>query len=116
MNAKQFLPKRVVTYIHDTGIRALDHVAEHYESSGAPDAVQTLVGQWKALSASEKEHFVDRVAASTVEVVAASAALPLGLKLGKKAARAAKRVIRKRTKKIRKSAAVRKAKKMATSS
>ena len=50
----------------------------------------------------EKEQFVESVASYVVEVVAASAALPLGLKLGKKAAKATKKVLKKQTKKLRK--------------
>ena len=103
MEAKELLPKRLVRYIHETGVRSLDHLAENVEANG-PAAVQTLVGHWRAMSTEEKETFVEKVAASVVEVVAASAALPLGLKLSKRAAKAAKKVIRKQTKRIRKAA------------
>jgi hypothetical protein len=110
MEVKELLPKRVVRYIHEMGVRALDHLADTYEvkvapeGEAAPNAVQTLVGHWKAMNTNDKEQFVERVAVSVVEVVAASAALPLGLKLGKKAAKAARRVIQKRTKRLRKAA------------
>lgn len=103
METKELLPKRVVRYIHEMGVRSLDHLADNAENQG-PEAVKTLVAQWKAMSTNDKEQFVERVAVSVVEVVAASAALPLGLKLGKKAAKAAKRVIKKQTKKLRKAA------------
>ncbi len=102
MEPKELLPKRVVRYIHDMGVRSLDHLAETFDGNG--QAVQALVSQWKAMSTDDKEKFVERVAVSVVEVVAASAALPLGLKLGKKAAKAAKKVIRKQTKRLRKAA------------
>jgi len=112
MGSEQQLPKRVVAYIHDMGVKALDHLAEGFKAPAAPpegeapapNAIQTLVDHWKSMSKDDKEHFVDRVAASVVEVVAASAALPLGLKLGKKAAKATKKVIKKQSKQIRKAA------------
>ena len=83
MDSEQRLPKRVVAYIHDMGVRALDHLADGFEvppappegeAQTAPGAVQTLVGHWKSMSKDDKEQFVDRVTASVVEVVAASAA------------------------------------------
>lgn len=113
MDSERLLPKRVVAYIHDMGVRALDHLAENFQApaaaaegaaQAAPNAIQTLVDHWKSMSKDDKEQFVDGVAKSVVEVVAASAALPLGLKLGKKAVKATRKVIRKRTKKIRKAA------------
>jgi hypothetical protein len=103
VDTKDLLPKRVVGYIHEMGVRSLDHLAANF-GDDSPEAVKTLVGQWKAMSGEEKESFVDRVAASVVEVVAASAALPIGLKLGKKVAKATGKVIRKKTKKIKKAA------------
>ena len=103
METKELLPKRVVGYIHQMGVRSLDHLAENF-SEESPAAVQTLVGHWKSMTAEEKEAFVDRVAASVVEVVAASAVLPVGLKLGKKMAKATSKVIRKQTKRIKKAA------------
>ena len=113
MDSEQRLPKRVVAYIHDMGVRALDHLADGFEvpaappegeAQTAPGAVQTLVGHWKTMSKDDKQQFVDRVTASVVEVVAASAALPTGLKLGKKTAKATGKVIRKRAKTIKKDA------------
>lgn len=98
---KKLLPKRVVGYIHEMGVRSLDHLADNV-GDDAPAAIQALVGNWKSMATEEKEAFVDRVAASVVEVVAASAALPVGLKLGKKVAKATSKVIRKQTKRIRK--------------
>ena len=111
--SKDLLPKRVVDYIHDVGVRSLDHLAEHYETpapatpegenASAPvNAVQTLVQDWKSMSPDDKELFVERVAASVMEIVVASATLPLGLKAGKKTARVAKKAIRKQVKKVRK--------------
>ena len=96
-----------------TWARALDHLADGFEvpaappegeAQTAPGAVQTLVGHWKSMSKDDKEQFVDRVTISVVEVVAASAALPVGLKLGKKTAKATGKVIRKRAKTIKKDA------------
>jgi len=98
---KNKLPKRAVAYIHDMGVRALDHLSENF-SEDSPAAVQTLVGHWKSMNAEEKSDFVSRVATSVVEVVAASAALPVGLKLGKKVVKATSKVIRKKTKKLKK--------------
>ena len=103
MDTKDLLPKRVVAYIREMGVRSLDHLAEPV-GDDAPAAAKTLAGHWKAMAAEEKEQFVDRVAASVVEVVAASAALPVGLKLGKKVAKATGKVIRKKSKKIKKAA------------
>ena len=101
VDTKDLLPKRVVGYIHEMGVRSLDHLADNF-SDDSHEAVKTLVAHWKAMSNEEKETFVDRVAASVVEVVAASAVLPVGLKLGKKVAKATGKVIRKKTKKIKK--------------
>ena len=103
MDKKELLPKRVVGYIHEMGVRSLDHLAENF-GEDSPAAVQTLVNHWKTMSADEKGAFVERVAASVVEVVAASAVLPVGLKLGKKVAKATRKVIKKQTKKIKKAA------------
>lgn len=103
VDTKQLLPKRVVGYIHEMGVRSLDHLADHV-SEDSPAAVQTLVGHWKSMNAEEKADFVGRVAGSVVEVVAASAVLPVGLKLGKKVAKATGKVIRKKTKRIKKAA------------
>jgi hypothetical protein len=110
VEAEEKLPKRVVTYIHEMGVRALDHLASSVElppappegEAAAPNAVQTLVTHWTAMSKDDKEHFVEMVAESVVAVVAASAALPLGLKLGKKAVKATRKVLKKQTKRIRK--------------
>lgn len=113
MESEKLLPKRVVDYIHEMGVRALDHLADSGEpavapgpdasgSVAAPTAVQTLIDHWKAMATDDKEEFVERVAGAVVDVVAASAALPLGLKLGKKAARATKKVLKRETKKLRK--------------
>jgi hypothetical protein len=111
LDAQKVLPKRVVDYIHDMGIRALDHLADNVRKSGSPDAegaapnaVDTLVNHWRSMSKSDKEQFVDSVASSVIEVVAASAILPVGIKLGRKAAKATKKMIKKRTKKLRKAA------------
>ena len=110
LDTKDLLPKRVVDYIHDTGVRALDHLADNVKKSqpgaegAAPNAIETLVGHWRSMSKADKEKFVDSVAASVIEVIAASAVLPVGIKLGKKVAKATKKIIKKRTKKLRKAA------------
>lgn len=118
MKPQDLLPKRVVNYIQDIGVRALDHLAAHLDSSSpaaAPEgepapaapasATQTLVDQWKGMSPADKEQFVGRVSSSVMEVIVASATLPPGLK---KTVKEAKKVIRKRVKKVRKAAAKRK--------
>lgn len=105
MDVETVLPKRLVAYIHDVGVRALDHLADTVEhnGSGGEGAVHKLVGNWRSMPEAEKQEFVDKVAAAVVEVVAASAMLPVGLKLGKKVAKSARKVIKKRTKALRKS-------------
>lgn len=106
------LPKKLASYIHDTGLRALDHLAESIPADGtAPEALQTLVGHWRAMAPEQKEDFVHRVALSVGEVIAASALLPLGVKVGKKAVRSAKKVLRKSAKTIKKNAKAAKPKK-----
>ncbi len=102
MEAEAVLPKRLVAYIHDVGVRALDHLADAGNHDGE-GAVQTLVNHWRTMSEPEKQVFVDKVAAAVVEVVAASTLLPVGLKRGKKAAKSARKVLKKRTKAMRKS-------------
>jgi len=103
MEASAVLPKRLVNYIHETGVRALDNLSETV-SGDQPAALQTLVSQWKAMATEEKEQFVDRVALAVVNVIAASALLPIGAKLAKKAAKAARKTIRKRKKALKKAA------------
>ena len=117
MEPQDLLPKRVADYIHDIGVRSLDHLADRFEAPLSPatpegenapaapvNAIQTLVQHWKSMSADDKELFVERVAASVMEVIVASATLPLGLKVGKKTVKVAKKVIRKQVKKVRKAA------------
>ena len=103
MDPQNVLPKRLVNYIHDVGVRALDNLSEAVPSGG-PDAVHSLVDHWKSMSTTDKQQFVDRVATSVVEVVAASALLPVGLKLGKKAVKSARKAIKRRRKALKKSA------------
>lgn len=111
------LPKRVAKYIQDVGVRSLDHLAAHFEApapaatpegENAPavpaSAIQTLVENWKAMAPADKESFVERVAASVREIVVATATLPVGLKAGKKTARAASKIIRKQVKEARRAA------------
>jgi hypothetical protein len=113
VDTDKLLPKRVTDYIHHIGVKALDHLADNFAAppppaapEGAepvpPNALQSLIEQWKAMSTEEKEQFVEKVSVSVVEMIAASAALPIGLKLGKKAAKATKKVLKKQTKKVRK--------------
>ena len=118
MEPHDLLPKRVANYIHDIGVRSLDHLAEHFEAPPPPatpegenanaplpaNAIQTLVQHWKDMSPEDKELFVEHVSASVMEVIVASATLPLGLKAGKKTVKVAKKVIRKQVKKVRKAA------------
>jgi len=118
MEPHDLLPKRVANYIHDIGVRSLDHLAEHFEAPAPPampegenataplpaNAIQTLVQHWKDMAPEDKELFVERVSASVMEVIVASATLPLGLKVGKKTVKVAKKAIRKQVKKVRKAA------------
>jgi hypothetical protein len=104
MDPQSVLPKRLVNYIHDVGVRALDNLAETVTPDGGPPAVHNLVDHWKSMSTTDKQQFVDRVATSVVEVVAASALLPVGLKLGKKAVKSARKAIKRRRKALKKSA------------
>lgn len=103
MEPKAVLPRRLVNYIHDTGVRALDNLAESAPQAGEPSALQTLINDWKSMSKDEKEQFVDRVAESVIEVIAASALLPVGKKLGKKAVKSARKAIKRRKKALKKS-------------
>jgi uncharacterized protein (DUF2236 family) len=118
MKPQDLLPKRVVNYIQDIGVRALDHLAAHIDSppppaapegepapAGPASATQTLVDHWKAMSPADKGQFVGRVSSSVMEVIVASATLPPGLK---KTVKEAKKVIRKRVKKVRKASAKKK--------
>jgi hypothetical protein len=101
------LPKRLASYIHDTGVRALDHLASGVQPAPegeAPDALQTLVARWSDMSSEEKETFVARVSSSVGEVIAASALLPLGIEVGKKAAKGVRKVLKQSTKALKKQA------------
>jgi len=127
MEPHDLLPKRVANYIHDIGVRSLDHLAEHFEAPAPPatpegenaaaplpaNAIQTLVQHWKGMAPEDKEQFVERVSASVMEMIVASATLPLGLKVGKKTVKVARKVIRKQVKKVRKAAKPPKAPKVA---
>lgn len=104
---RALLPKRVVNYIHDIGVRSLDNLAASV-AADSPAAVRKLTDDWKSMSTTDKQQFVDRVATSVVEVVAASALLPVGLKLGKKAAKSARKAIKRRRRALEKSAKKRK--------
>ena len=99
METHAVLPKRLVNYIHETGVRALDNLSDH---AGDSAAVQGLVNQWKGLSKDEKEQFVDRVATAVIEVIAATALLPVGAKLGKKIAKSARKAIKRQKKALKK--------------
>jgi hypothetical protein len=117
MKPQEILPKRVVSYIQDIGVRALDHLANHMDAAPPPvapegetpdvsaNATQTLVDQWKSMSPADKDQFVERVSGSVMEVIVATATLPLGLK---KTAKKAEKVIRKQVKRVRKAAAAKK--------
>jgi hypothetical protein len=101
------LPKKLASYIHDTGLRALDHLAESVpapDEGAEPDALQSLLAHWRSMTPEQKEDFVHRVALSVGEVIAASALLPMGVKVGKKAVRSAKKVLKKSAKTIKKNA------------
>lgn len=113
MKVKKSLPRHVVTYVNEVGVRSLDHLAANYEApapaEGAeapagPSAVQSLIEQWKSMAAEEKADFVQAVTTSVVEVIVASAALPLGVKLGARAVKSTRKVIKKKTKALRKAA------------
>ena len=99
MDTHAVLPKRLVNYIHETGVRALDNLSEHAGDAGA---VQGLVNHWKGMSKEEKEQFVDRVATAVIEVIAATALLPVGAKLGKKMAKSARKAIKRQKKALKK--------------
>jgi hypothetical protein len=115
MEPEDPLPKRVAHYIQDIGVRALDHLADHIEvaapaappegenASTAPaNAIQGLVQHWKTMAVGDKEQFVERVGASVMEMIVASATVQRGLKVGKKTVKEAKKAIRKRVKEVRK--------------
>lgn len=97
------LPKKLASYIHDTGLRALDHLAAS-TTDDAPEALQTLLGHWRAMTPEQKDAFVSRVSASVGEVIAASALLPVGIKAGKKAVKSAKKVLKRSAKTLKKNA------------
>ncbi len=106
MDTEKLLPKRTLAYIHDMGVRGIDKLAETFEvpAGEEPGAIGRLVEHWRTMTAEEKEDFVQRAASATLDVIAASAVLPLGLKLGKRAAKATGKVIRKKSRKLRKAA------------
>ncbi|HLJ74769.1 MAG TPA: hypothetical protein VKU62_09300 [Thermoanaerobaculia bacterium] len=104
MEANAVLPKRLVNYIHETGVRALDNLAETI-SGDQPAALQSLVSNWKAMTTEEKEQFVDRVAIAVVNVIAASALVPVGRKLARRAAKSVRKTIKKQKKALKKAVA-----------
>ena len=97
------LPKKLAGYIHDTGVRALDHLADNVAPAAdgeSADALQALVGHWKAMSEADKEDFVRRVADAVGEVIAASALLPAGVAVGKKVVKSARKMMKRGAKAI----------------
>jgi hypothetical protein len=105
MNAA--LPKKLASYIHDTGTRALDHLAENVPppaGGAAPDALQTLLSSWRSMTPQQKDDFVDRVSASVGDVIAASATLPVGVKTRTKAMKSARKVLKKSARTLKKTA------------
>ncbi len=100
------LPKKLASYIHDTGLRALDHLAESTPApeGSEPDALQTLLGNWRSMTPEQKDAFVSAVSTSVGEVIAASALLPVGIKVGKKAVKSAKKVLKKSARTLKKNA------------
>ncbi|HEY2324015.1 MAG TPA: hypothetical protein VGJ82_14255 [Thermoanaerobaculia bacterium] len=101
------LPKKLASYIHDTGSRALDHLAESVdppEEGAEPDPLQMLLGHWRSMTPEQKDAFVSRVSASVGEVIAASALLPVGIKIGKKAVKSAKKILKKSARTLKKNA------------
>ncbi len=101
------LPKRLASYVHETGIRVLDHLAETVdvaEEGAQPDALQTLVGQWRGMNDEQKEDFVETIAAAVGEVIAASARLPVGIKAGKKSIKSARKALKRSAKSLGKTA------------
>lgn len=96
------LPKKLASYIHDTGLKALDHLAESSEE--APEALQTLLGSWRSMTPEQKDEFVTRVSIAVGEAIAASALLPVGIKVGKKAVKSAKKVLKKSARALKKNA------------
>ena len=108
MANKRVLPKRVLHYVHETGVRAIDALADRSSSTtpGGPKtvmaAMQTLASHWNGMTVADKEQFVERVTTSVVDVVAATATFPLGRKLGFKAFKVASKAIRKQRKRQKK--------------
>jgi hypothetical protein len=103
------LPKALIAYIEEMGVHALDHLAEKHhtgpEEKGAPSAViALLVEQWQALSADDKQRFVERVVTSVANVIASSSRLPAGLRVGAKAVKSAAKVMKKQRKALKKEA------------
>jgi hypothetical protein len=103
MNAA--VPKKLAAYVHDIGARALDHLADTVpppEDGAAPNALQSLAGNWRSMSAEEKDGFVQAIAGSVGEVIAESAMLPTGIKAGKKAVKTARKVLKRSAKDLKK--------------
>jgi hypothetical protein len=101
------LPRRLAGYVHDTGIRALDHLAETVappEEGGEADALQTLVRQWRGMTEEQKDDFVGHVAGAVGEVIAASTLLPVGIEVGKRAVKSAKKVLKRGAKTLKRTA------------
>jgi hypothetical protein len=101
------LPKRLAAYVHDTGTRALDHLAENVapaEEGVQPDALQSLVGHWRSMAPEQKEDFVDQIAAAVGEVIAMSTLLPVGIKAGKRVIKSARKALKRSAKTLKKTA------------
>jgi hypothetical protein len=107
MDGQVMFPKRLTRYVNETGVRALDRLADQFEAAAGDTtkytaALQTLSANWKGMSAADKEKFVSGVATYVIETIIASAALPTSIKLGKKVVRKSRKIIRKQSKKLRK--------------
>ena len=109
MNGEVTFPKRLIRYVNETGVRALDRLAERAEApsdarkgTAHQVALAGLVDNWKAMSGEEKERFVGEVTTFVVDAIVASAVLPKSVRLSKKALKKTKKVIEKRMKSLRK--------------
>jgi hypothetical protein len=103
MNAA--FPKRLAAYVHETGVRALDHLAENTvsaEGNAQSEMLQTLVGHWRSMTPEQRDGFVDQIAVAVGEVIAASTQLPDGIKVGKRVVKSARKVLKRSAKKLKK--------------
>lgn len=102
---KAMLPHSLRTYVQEVGVQAVDNIAARSAEATqtTSEGVRSLVDNWRQRSDDEKKEFVDKLALAVLEIAAATAVVPVGVKQGKKAVKSVRKFIKRRAKALKKS-------------